>query len=50
MVFKRVRQHNAMAEVKSTVWKIERDNFISLLEEFEQVKQEVIEINLKREY
>lgn len=35
IVFKRPRQFGAVAGVKSEIWKIQRDDFIPLLDEFD---------------
>ena len=44
----RARGESAIAEMASEVWKIEKDTFLKLLNEFEDVKMEVLEHAIKK--
>lgn len=45
----RSRPEAAIAETAAEVWKIDKDSFMQLLSEFEDVKMEVVETASKKE-
>ena len=45
----RARGESAIAEMDSEVWKVDKDTFLRLLNEFEDVKMEVLDYAIKKE-
>ncbi len=45
----RARGESAISESSSEVWKIDKDTFLKLLNEFEDVKMEVLDHAIKKE-
>lgn len=50
IIFKRDRAGNALAEDRSEIWTIEKGEFISLLDEFELIKKEVINSAVEKDH
>jgi CRP-like cAMP-binding protein len=44
----RARGESAIAESNSEVWKVDKDTFLRLLTEFEDVKMEVLDYAIKK--
>lgn len=44
----RARGESAIAEMNSEVWKINKDSFLKLLSEFEDIKMEILDYAIKK--
>ncbi len=48
IIFSRERAESAFAQDTCEIWKIDRDDFMSLLDDFETIKREIVKIAVEK--